>query len=162
MNNQNYKQQLTDIPSYTSFTKIEPITKGMSGDKKYYIETNDDKRYLLRVTDIDAYDRKKTEFEVMKQVTVLGVPMQQPVGFGVCDDGKKVYTLLTWIDGVEVEKKLLNLTKAEQYALGLQAGMILRKIHTIPAPNGTADWSERYFAVMDKRLDAFRAEGIPL
>ncbi len=74
MNDQNYKQQLTAISSYASFTKIVPITKGISGDKKYYIETNDGKRYLLRVTDIDAYDQKKTEFEVMKQVTVLGVP----------------------------------------------------------------------------------------
>ncbi len=151
---------LHDIPRYNTFSKIEPITKGMSGDIKYNIKTNDGKQYLLRVADVDAYERKKSEFEVMKQVAASGVPMQQPVDLGVCNNGKCVYTLLTWIDGVEVETKLLNLTKKEQYTLGLQAGAILRRIHTIPAPKGTADWSERYFTVMDDRLDAFRTEGI--
>lgn len=32
---------MTQIPLYNTFSKIQPITKGMSGNKKYYIETVD-------------------------------------------------------------------------------------------------------------------------
>jgi serine/threonine-protein kinase len=32
---------------------------------------------------------------------------------------------------------------------------------SIPAPDNLADWSERYFAVIDERLDAYRGEGVP-
>ena len=152
---------MQDIKGYDTFSKIEPITKGMSGDKKYRIETVDGKRYLLRVAGIDTYDRKKTEFKVMQQVAALGVPMQQPVDFGVCDNGKNVYTLLTWIDGKEVEAVLPTLTKLEQYALGMKSGEILFKIHTISAPAYTDDWAMQYFTVIDERLDAFKREGVP-
>ncbi|WP_246240266.1 hypothetical protein [Anaerocolumna sedimenticola] len=42
---------MKDIPIYDTFAKIEPITKGMSGDQKYYIETIDGKHLLLRIAD---------------------------------------------------------------------------------------------------------------
>jgi Predicted aminoglycoside phosphotransferase len=83
------------IPLYDTFSKIEPITKGMSGDKKYYIETVDGKHQLLRVADSSEYSQKRTEFEVMKHLVTLGVPMPLPIDFGTCDDGKCVYTLLS-------------------------------------------------------------------
>jgi len=34
--------QYSDIPDYDSFVKIEPIDKGLSSDKKFYIETADE------------------------------------------------------------------------------------------------------------------------
>jgi len=40
-----------------NITKKELISKGMSSDKKYYVETADQKRLLLRVADISEYDR---------------------------------------------------------------------------------------------------------
>ena len=39
---------MIDIPIYDTFSKIEPIVKGMSGDKKYYIETVDGSNLLLK------------------------------------------------------------------------------------------------------------------
>ena len=53
---------MNDIKNYDTFTKIELINKGMSNDKKYYIETDDGKRLLLRVTDAKEYGRKKAEY----------------------------------------------------------------------------------------------------
>jgi hypothetical protein len=38
---------MKEIPLYHTFSKIGAITKGMSGDKKYYIETADGKHMLL-------------------------------------------------------------------------------------------------------------------
>ncbi len=53
---------MQDIRGYNTFSKIEQISKGMSGDKKNRIETVDERRFLLRVADISKYERKKTEF----------------------------------------------------------------------------------------------------
>lgn len=55
-----------NIKNYNTFTKIEPINKGWSNDKKYYIETTDDRKLLLRVADISEYDRKKAEYAVKR------------------------------------------------------------------------------------------------
>ncbi|MDR1560464.1 MAG: phosphotransferase [Clostridiales bacterium] len=65
----------------------------------------------------------------------LGVPAPRHVDFGVCNGGKSVYQLLTWVDGEDAETVLPLLTETEQYVLGVRAGEILRKIHSFPAPD---------------------------
>lgn len=151
---------MKEIPIYNTFEKIEPINKGMSDDKKYYIETVNGNHLLLRVADFSEYNQKKAEYEVIKNMINLDVPMPFPVDFGVCNEGKSVYTLLSWIEGEEVEATLSTLTEKEQYRLGIQSGKILRKIHSLLAPQGIDDWSIRYFSVMNERLKAFRTEGV--
>lgn len=79
---------MNDIPYYNTFEKIELINKGMSGDRKYYIQTKDGAKRLLRVSDISVYEQKKSEFEAMKQLVQLDIPMSQPIDFGICDNGK--------------------------------------------------------------------------
>ena len=49
---------MTDIKDYATFVKIEPVEKGWSGDKKYYVETADGRRMLLRVSDIGKLNTK--------------------------------------------------------------------------------------------------------
>ena len=105
---------MQDIKSYSTFAKIEPVNKGYSSDKKYYIETADGQKLLLRVSDISEYDNKREEFEIIKQVAALGVPMSQPLDFGTCDQGQSVYSLLTWCDGEDAETILPGLTEDEQ------------------------------------------------
>lgn len=151
---------MTEIPLYNTFAKIEPINKGMSGDKKYYIETIDGRNLLLRIADISEYNQKKVEFEIVQNMAKLGVPMSSPIDFGICDDNKNVYTLLSWIDGDEIEIILPTLQEVDQYALGVKSGEILRKIHDFPAPKSASDWSERYFSVINERIEAFRFEGV--
>lgn len=79
---------MREIPLYNTFEKIEPINKGMSGDKKYYIETVDGKHLLLRLADFSEYNQKKTEYEVIKNMINLDVPMPIPVDFGICNESK--------------------------------------------------------------------------
>lgn len=152
---------MREIPLYNTLKKIELINKGMSGDKKYYIETVDGKHLLLRLADFSEYNQKKTEYELIKNMINLDVSMPSPVDFGICNEGKSVYTLLSWIEGDEVETTLSTLTEKEQYKLGIKAGETLRKIHSLPAPEEIPDWSVRYFSVMNERLEAFRSEGVP-
>jgi len=151
---------LHEILVSTTFTKIEPLNKGWSSDKKYYSETSDGRRFLLRVADILEYDRKKYEFEMMQRVATLNVPMSQPIDFRVCEGGKKVYSLLTWCDGQDAEVALPMLTESEQYVLGVKAGEILRKIHSIPAPETQEDWEPRFNRKISHKIQKYRECGL--
>lgn len=115
------------------FFSKEPINKGWSSDKKFCVTDENGTQYLLRVSDIAQYDTKQSEFNMMKQVASLGVPMCQPIEFGTCEDG--VYSIQSWIDGDDAEDVISSYSDAEQYVYGLESGRILRKIHSIPAPS---------------------------
>jgi len=134
-------------------TKTE-IKKGWSGDKKYCVTDADGKKYLFRVSPIEQYDRKKAEFEMMKQVAVLGVPMCVPFEFGTCDEG--VYSLQSWIDGTDAEELLPTLTDDMQYAYGTEAGKILKTIHQIPAPKEQEDWDVRFHRKIDYKIKQYK------
>ncbi len=146
--------------SYDTFLKIEPVNKGWSSDKKYYIETIEGKRLLLRVAEAALYGQKKAEFEIMKKVAALGVPMSQPIEFGMCDGEKNVYSLLSWCDGEDAEEILPRLTETEQYVLGLESGKILRTIHSIEAPLDQEVWGERFNRKASNKIEKYKACGI--
>ncbi len=152
---------MIDIPMYDTFVKIIPIEKGMSGDKKYYVETEENKHLLLRVSDVSEYDRKKDEYELMKKMFSIGVPMPGTIDFGICNANRNVYTLLEWIDGQEVEQIVTKMHKEDQYSLGVKSGKILKTIHSLSTQKDTIDWSTRYFSVIDERIKAFHSEGVP-
>lgn len=129
------------------------IDKGWSRDKKYCVTDENGTRYLLRVSDISEYDAKKAEFEMMRQVSALGVPMCQPIEFGVCDEG--VFSLQSWIDGDDAEEVIPVLSDTEQYVYGLEAGRILKKIHSMPAPAMKEDWEARFNRKMDYKIQKY-------
>ena len=129
------------MSQYKFITK-QLIDKGWSEDKKYCVTDEQGNKFLLRVSPIEQYDRKQSEYELMSQVAALGVPMCKPLKFGISYEG--VYSIQTWIDGVDAEENIHHLTSKEQYSYGFEAGKILKKIHKIPAPKETEDW-EIYF-----------------
>lgn len=151
---------MKDIPEYSSFSFIKSINAGLSTDQKYYIETSNSQKLLLRVADISKYDQKNTEFIMMKRIIEVGVPMPEPISFGVCNDGKSVYILLTWCNGQDVEKLLSTYSNNEKYALGIKSGKILRKIHSIYSSEQLNDWQLRYFDIINNRLTAYHKCGI--
>ncbi len=135
------------------FTSRTLIEKGWSGDKKYCVTTEQNKRLLLRVSPIEALERKKTQFELMKRVYALGVPMCAPIALGQSDEG--VWSLQDWIEGDDLELVIKDLTENEQYSYGYEAGQILKKIHSIPAPSGIEDWQSYFNKKIDKKLRAY-------
>lgn len=126
------RQAWGDIESNKEWKKIQKITKGWSADQKYKILTKKGEALLLRLADIGKYDEKKKEFEIITKYSKLGIPMSMPIEFGVCNQNKSVYMILTWVEGQDLETVLPDLPEKEQYALGRLAGDILKKIHSIP------------------------------
>jgi len=148
---------MINIPGFETFKKIEPINKGWTKDKKYYIETDNKRQLLLRIADVSEYERKKYEYDILKQVAELDIPMPRPVDFGFCDDNKNVYQLLTWVDGEDVQSVLPTITKTEQYNIGLKSGELLRKIHSIPAPGGIEDWNIKFNRMVNEQINEYHS-----
>jgi len=140
---------MKDIKGYETFKKIEPIHKGVSKDKKYYVETTSGKKIFVRITD-KGYRRKKKEFKMMQVMATLGVPMMQPIELGTCEDG--TYMILSWIDGKHLSSVLCGLFETEQYLMGIKAGEILHKIHTIRASDSQEVWSVSFTSKIEKKV----------
>jgi len=149
-----------DIPNYETFIKIEPISKGVSRDKKYFVETHDGKRMFLRIADIEEFDRKKAEYEMMERVHDYGVLCPTPYAFGLCDDGKSVYSISSWLDGIDADEAWIDMSEAERYELGIKSGQTLRKIHKLPAPDDAEPWNERFYRKVQSRIDFYDSNSL--
>ena len=135
---------------YESIKSRSLIDKGWSGERKYCAVTAEGQKYLLRVSSIDRLERKWREFEQMCRLAKLGIPMCLPLEFGTCEEG--AYAIQSWVDGEDAEEKIATICLAEQYRYGLEAGRILAKIHTIPAPADAPNWENRFNAKIDRKI----------
>lgn len=120
-----------DIPDFPNWRVIREIDEGWSSDRKYYIETKNGEKLLLRVADASLKKQKKLEFERISALKSTSFPMSRPIAFGNCNHGRSVYMLLTWVDGVPLRSRLLKMSVADQYSTGLQAGKMLKEIHSV-------------------------------
>lgn len=69
---------IEDIPMYKDWIKIEPVLKGFSEDKKFFIEDKNGDKFLLKLFEYSSYENKLKEFNFMKLVETTGINMQRP------------------------------------------------------------------------------------
>lgn len=156
------KEILHDISGACRWKRVESINKGWSDDKKYHIVTDAGIQLLLRVSDISKYKIRNKDYETLKQLDEVDVLISRPIDFGVCNNGKNVYILLTWIEGVDLEEVLYSLSNKEQYNLGVKTGEALRKLHSIPAPENHILWAKRFNRKIDRNINKYQACGIKI
>ena len=135
-----------------------PVDKGWSGDRKFRVEDAEGNVYLLRISPMEKYEQRKGEFGRTCRVAELGIPMCVPLEFGACDEG--AYTILSWIDGADARDCIPRLSREAQYSLGLDAGRILKAMHTIPAPDDAEPWEQRFNKKIDRKIAMY--ESCPL
>ena len=140
---------------YQNIINRTSIGKGWSGDQKYCAVTADGQKYLLRISSVDRLERKHREYEKMSEVSQLGIPMCLPVEFGTCEEG--AYSIQSWIDGEDAEELVMSMDEEKQYRYGLDAGRILAKIHTIPAPKDAPSWETRFNAKIDRKIAMYES-----
>lgn len=138
---------------YHYLSAKEPVEKGWSGDKKYRATTPDGSPYLLRITKPDKAERFYRCFVGMEQAAALHIPMCLPVEFGTCPEG--TYAIHTWIDGFDAEEYIPTLPPEKQYTYGMDAGRILKKLHSLPAPEGITPWKKRFNHKIDRKLKMY-------
>lgn len=136
------------------YAKIEPINKGWSNDKKFRVTTADGEHYLLRVSKLENEQRCEELFRKLKEIETKHVSMCKAVEMKITNDG--IYMLMTWINGIDAEIAIPQLSKHEQYQLGIDAGQMLKLIHSIPAPSNQNDWEDRFNTKMDKKISMYK------
>ena len=139
---------------YIDIVEKIPIDKGWSADKKYRAITASGESCLLRIAPPERISQMTLQRHWMRRAETLGIPMSVILEDGVCPEGP--YLIQTWIEGQDAESLLPTLPEDRQYAYGLEAGRILRKMHTIPAPaESVKPWDEYFGRKIDRKLKAY-------
>ena len=138
---------------YETITGKTLIDKGWSPDKKYRAVTASGAVYLLRIAPQERSERMHQQFLWMREVEKMHIPMCSSLEYGICPEGP--YLIQSWIDGEDVESQIPGLTEEQQYRYGLEAGRILRKIHSIPAPADIRPWDAYFDRKIDRKLAAY-------
>ncbi|WP_379135396.1 phosphotransferase family protein [Paenibacillus sp. sgz500958] len=131
---------IAQVPGYEDWKIAEPVLKGWSDDKKYYIEDRLGRKLLLRLADSKKYAAKEAEYEFIQRMNQLAFPMSRAVDFGLTRGGQNVYMLLTWVEGVSLHECIHSLPEARQYELGIEAGKILKQMHSVPHSGDDPVW----------------------
>lgn len=153
---------INDIPRYKEWTNITVPMYGWSANLKYRVKDISGNDYVLRVSDISFFDDKKHEYENIIRLSQYDISMPKPIEFGVCNSGKHVYMLLTWIDGVAVEDVISGLNNELQYQLGYLSGNLLRKIHDCSPAVSEMNWGTIYRKHIDMMIDDYHKVNIPV
>lgn len=151
--------ELKDIPCYDTWISIEPINQGFSTDRKFCITDINCEKFFLRLSDATSYARKKQEHEIIRSMSCLEVPTVKDVYLGLCNSEKHTYMLQTWIDGEILENVLPTFSKTKQYELGLEAGRLLKKIHSLQ-PKASFDWYSTRFNQYLSNYDNYKKHGL--
>lgn len=149
-----------NIIDETRFTARELLTKGWSADPKYIVSFASGEKRLLRLSPTGQLAFRELEFQRMKQLYALGIPMSEPLELGYCEGGRRIGILLSWIEGDDLEMVLPALSLRQQYDLGVESGRILKKIHSLPAPPDQEDWAVRFNRKVDRNIALYQDCGI--
>lgn len=149
-------EELCDIADYPNWLEITPIETGYSGENKYHIIRNNGIQLILRTSDISNYKHHRDSAIFAKYMhDVLGLNMNVPVEVAACNEDKLAYTIYSWVEGVDADKRILNAHTPEQAKLGEKAGELLKLIHSVKAPDDIMPWDEYFNDRLDKLLRRF-------
>lgn len=149
----NYKE-FESIPGYNNWESVKEVNKGWSGDRKYTIKTKKGEKQLLRISNISLYESRKKQFELLQEVEKLNINASKPISFGKLNESE-IYMVLSWLEGEDAEVEVAKLSDERAYKLGVEAGEILRKLHTLPVDkSGEIAWGEKFKNKMKRKYIA--------
>lgn len=131
---------------FQSYTVIEKIAEGYSGDDKYKLE-KDGKYYLLRVGDKSKLAEKRQEYDRLGNYADKGINTHRPVMFHTTGD--KFYSLVSWVDGTPVMDIIKKDASQNYYQLGKKVGIELKKLHLASPIDAKTDWKD----TMERKAD---------
>ena len=149
-------EELSDIADFPNWLEITPIEYGRSGENKYHIMRNNGIQFILRTSDISNYKRHRESAVFAKYMyDTLNLNMNVPVEVVACNSDKLAYTIYTWVDGSDAERRILSSHTPEQAKYGERAGQLLKVIHSVPAPDDILPWDKFFNEKLDKLLKRF-------
>lgn len=129
----------------------ELISKGYSEEIKYKVKA--DKNYFLKISPLSFTNKKDLE---LKYNSTLENEIKLPKLIELKIETNSILSLYEWIEGVDLRECVTQLTDKEQYQYGVQAGVFLKKIHSISIEEEFLSWEEYYIQKSMKKIDSFR------
>ena len=84
----------------------------------------------------------------------MNVNASKPISFGKLNDNE-IYMVLSWLEGEDAEVAVAKLSDKEAYRLGVEAGEILRKLHSLPVDkNNELSGGEKFKNKMIRKYKA--------
>lgn len=151
---------LRSAPALRQAVSAVPVRGGWSADEKLLVTLANGRRLLLRLAEAEKLARKRGEHALLLRAAALGLRVPEPVACGLLEADGRAYLVLRWIEGAPLEPLLPTLAPGAQYRCGLEAGRILRVLHTLPAPADAPAWSERFCRKIDRKFVLYT--GCPL
>ncbi|MFB5675340.1 aminoglycoside phosphotransferase family protein [Paenibacillus terreus] len=164
MSNLNLSEQLRRrIPALQSSSRLEKIHKGYSSDDKYVVyDGSGCPRYILRTFGIERENNKHLEFRSLTWMEEQGVRCSRPVEIGALPDHGIGYMIVSFVEGNDASEELPLLAPEQQFHIGMEAGLELRKIHQIRCPDKLAPWHERMAAKHHRYRTEYNKCGISI
>lgn len=136
-----------------NFIKKELINYGWSNETKYYVETNNQEKYLLRIYRPEYSQKCHHDFLMHKQLESLNIPIPKAIKQGVCNECE--YILQSWINGQRADNLIDSLNAFQQYQYGIEAGQILKKIHSIEFKNSQENWNDFFNNKINRKIQNY-------
>ena len=133
----------------------ELISKGYSEEIKYKVKA--DKKYFLKVSPLSFTKKKELE---LKFISSLEKEVRFPKLIEIRYESNSIYSLYEWIDGIDFREYVTYLTDKELYQYGIQAGLFLKKIHSISIEEESINWYEFYLQKSMRKIESFRKTNI--
>ena len=130
-------ENLDFIPDIKSYSVIEKIAEGYSGDEKYKLR-KDGKFFLLRIGDKKNLSEKKREYDRLEAYADKDINTHKPIVFGTAGD--KFYSIVSWVNGTPIMNIIKKDVSKNYYQLGRKVGIELQKLHSCCPYNSKNDW----------------------
>ncbi|MFS0870457.1 aminoglycoside phosphotransferase family protein [Paenibacillus xylanilyticus] len=149
------KEMLHNVPELHQATEIEPILKGYSSDLKFRVFIPGQGHFLLRTFDLSQKPLKMNEYQCVVEMKKLGVRCPLPISMGRLDE-ENGYMLLSYIEGEDASEALPRMNQQSQWAIGMEAGAELRKIHQFKVENQAESWYIRKGRKHQRYIEKYR------
>lgn len=143
---------ILELSPMLDITFVNPIG---ASERKFYIETKQGIKRLLRITPIKDYNWVKNDDRGYEYMATVGINVSRQVSEGLFSDGAFVYQLWIWIEGEDLSKALPRMSHAEQFAVGIKCGEAARKIHSLPPMDDYEPWGIRYRRNVQDRIQSY-------
>lgn len=144
------------------FRLMTELRYGWSDDQKYLVQDERDHRYLLRKSPLWRQEQAKSEFDLVQRLFGCGLNVPEPFQSGLSGDALTYDRVYRWVEGTMLQDVLQDLERKSQIQLGMDAGRMLRAIHSLDLCGQTFDWSSHYLKKIQGKLSAYQTCGIRL
>ncbi|WP_245596779.1 aminoglycoside phosphotransferase family protein [Shimazuella kribbensis] len=143
-------------------TQMIQIHKGYSSDQKFILLSNNEQKVLLKIFDLNNYNQKQSEFDVLSKMEYYDVKSSRPIMLGRLEKINKGYMIVSYMEGNDASDELSNYSYKKQFQIGMDAGIELRKMHQHKSPYFIKPWYERKLQKHQTYIDEYLKSGIKI